>query len=94
MKPDDMLSRRPGVMEARISDDELVLLGVGSDSYFGLDAIASDVWGRLERPMRLADLVAALAADYDAPAARIEADIAPALASLSEGGLIQVAAAG
>lgn len=94
MKPDDMLSRRPGVMEARISEDELVLLGVGSESYYGLDAIASDVWGRLEAPMRFADLVAALAAEYDAPPETIAADLGPTLSSLSEGGLIEIVSAG
>ena len=94
MKSEDVISRRPGVMEARISEGELVLLGVGSESYVGLDAIASDVWDRLEAPMRFADLVSSLAADYDAPAERIEADLEPTLATLAEGGLVDIAPAG
>ncbi len=93
MKSTDLLSRRDGVLEARVSDDELVLLGPESEEYFGLDAIASDVWERLESPMTLGALIAALAADYDAPAERIEADLTPAIAALVEGGLLARATA-
>ena len=89
MKSTDLLRRCDGVLEARVSDDELVLLGPESEEYFGLDAIASDVWERLESPMTFGALVAALASDYDAPAERIEADLTPAIASLIEGGLLQ-----
>tara|TARA_B100002003_G_scaffold195413_1_gene185235 strand:- start:264 stop:548 length:285 start_codon:yes stop_codon:yes gene_type:complete len=89
VKSTDLLSRSEGVLEARVSDDELVLLGPESEEYFGLDAIASDVWERLQAPMTLGALVAALAEDYDAPPERIAADLEPAVASLVEGGLLR-----
>ncbi|MDF2234467.1 PqqD family protein [Albimonas sp. CAU 1670] len=94
MNPTDLLSRSDGVMEARVSDDELVLLGPESEEYFGLDAVASDVWERLETPMTLAELVDALAQDYDAPPERISADLSPAIQSLVDGGLLNRQAAG
>tara|TARA_R110000751_G_scaffold23307_4_gene64740 strand:- start:167 stop:448 length:282 start_codon:yes stop_codon:yes gene_type:complete len=93
VKSTDLLSRSDGVLEARVSDDELVLLGPESEAYFGLDAVASDVWERLESPMSVGALVAALAADYDAPPERIAADLHPAIEALVEGGLLRRAAA-
>ncbi len=86
---EEVLMRRPGVLEARVSEEELVLLGPDSEEYFGLDAIASDVWDRLERPMTFEALVAVLAGDYDAPRERIAEDLAPAVATLMDGGLLE-----
>jgi len=85
----ETLSRRDGVVEARVSDTELVLLGPESSDYFGLDAIAADIWGRLAEPQSLDDLVAALARDYDAPASAIAEDVRPVLDELLAGGLLR-----
>lgn len=86
---DEVLRRRSGVLEARVSEEELVLLGPDSEEYFGLDAIAADVWERLERPMTFEALVDLLAQDYDAPRQRIAQDLRPALDSLLDGGLLE-----
>lgn len=83
-----MLTRREGVVEARVSDTELVLLGPDSTDYFGLDAIAADIWGRLAEPCSVEALVADLARDYDAPEATIAADVEPVLNELVDGGLL------
>ncbi len=76
---EEVLRRRPGVLEARVSEEELVLLGPDSEEYFGLDSIAADIWERLERPMSREALVELLAQDYDAPRDRIAQDLRPAL---------------
>lgn len=91
---DPVLTRCAEVVEARISDEEIVLLGPQSHDYFGLDAVAADVWGRLARPMTFDALVADLAGDYDATEAEIAADLAPVIETLVEGGLIRRAAPG
>lgn len=80
------------------SDDQLstevdgaaVLMSIAHGCYFGLDAIASDVWRRLEQPVRVADLCGALARDYDGTAEAIEQDVLNLLARLTEHGLIEV----
>lgn len=87
--PDPVLARAEAVMEAQLSERELVLLGPDSEEYFGLDAIAADVWRRLERPATFPDLVADLARDYDAPAETIAADLAPLIDELVAGGLLE-----
>lgn len=85
----ERLSRAPDVMEARVSEDELVLLGPDSEDYVGLNAVAADVWGRLARPMTFAALVAELAEDYDAAQETIAADVAPVIDTLAEAGLLR-----
>jgi hypothetical protein len=85
----EMLSRAPDVMEARVSEDELVLLGPESEDYVGLNAVAADVWTRLARPTRFDALVAALAEDYDAPPETIADDLEPVIRTLSEAGLLR-----
>lgn len=86
---EDLLSRAKGVLEARVSEDELVLLGPEAEDYVGLNAVAADVWGRLERPASFPALVAALAEDYDAPPETIAQDLAPVIETLVETGLLQ-----
>ena len=85
----ETLRRRPGVLEARMSAEELVLLGPETGTYLGLDAVAADIWDKLAAPMDLKALAAALAEDYDASPERIEKDIAPFIAELLEDGLIE-----
>lgn len=88
MTDDDTLRRRPDVVEARISERELVLLGPDSHDYFGLDPVAADVWTRLAQPMTFGALVADLAGAYDAAPATIAEDVAPMIEDLVAGGLL------
>ena len=85
----ERLERGADVVEARISEREVVLLAPGAEDYLGLDAVASDVWTRLAEPMSFDALVETLAADYDAPRARIAADLEPLIEELVEGGLLR-----
>lgn len=85
---EELLWRVDGVMEARLSEDELVLLGPQAEDYVGLNAVAADVWARLETPATFEDLVAALVADYDAPAETIAEDLAPVIETLLDTGLV------
>jgi hypothetical protein len=90
MPQDDPLFRRKtDVLAAQLSEAELVLLGPASERYVGLDPVAADVWAALDVPRTLAQLAAALAAQYDAPPDQIAADIAPMLAQLEDEGLVE-----
>ena len=94
MSESALIRRAEGVLEARLSEDELVLLGPDSEVYVGLDRIAADIWGRLAEPKALDALAAELAEAYDAPAETIAADIAPVIAELIAEGLLARAAPG
>ena len=83
-----ILARGAGVLEAQMGDEDTVLLGPDSDTYYGLEGTAAEVWGALETPRSLADLAAALAVEYDADAATIEADVTPFLTEMIASGFV------
>ena len=47
------------------------MISVEQGRYFGLDAIGSDIWRRIEPPCTFATLIQGLVADYDAEPATI-----------------------
>jgi len=89
-----ILTRGAGVLEAQMGHGDTVLLGPDSDTYFGLEGTAAAVWAALEAPRSLADLSAALAEEYSADAAAIEADVTPFLTEMIASGFVTVSSAG
>lgn len=93
--PDDIVLTRETVLcrsarpLAAEVDGEVVLMSVEHGKYYGLDDIGSDIWRRLEQPLRIADLVAALSADYDGEATVIERDVLELFARLLDDGLVE-----
>lgn len=81
--------RRAADVLATEVDGEMVMMDVEKGLYFGLDAIGTDVWKRLEAPATAGELAAALSRDYDAEADAIERDVLDLLASLAEQGLVE-----
>lgn len=71
-------------------DGEVVLMSVDLGRYFGLDVIGADVWRRMETPVRVSDLCAALAADYDGAPEVIERDVLELLHRMADRGLIEI----
>jgi hypothetical protein len=72
-------------------DDEVVILSVERGSYFGLDEIGSEIWQRLESPIRVEALCDALVAKYDADRSTIERDVLALLERLAAEDLVSVA---
>ncbi|MDQ0346149.1 PqqD family protein [Ancylobacter vacuolatus] len=83
--------RRHHPLEAAIGDTQ-VLLDVEQGLYFGLNAVASSIWQRLERPIRVDDLCRSLKADYAGDEARIQAEVLAFLAQLETQNLIDIRA--
>ncbi len=81
--------RSPAALSADLGE-ETVVLSVEAERYFGMDAIAADIWTRIAAPCRVADLCAALAAAYDAPPATIQADVLTLLESLVQYRMVTV----
>jgi hypothetical protein len=46
-------------------EDELVMISLQRGMYFGLDNIASEIWQRIEKPTRVADLCAWLLEEFE-----------------------------
>ena len=85
-----MISRSTSVLTAEV-DGEIVMMSIEQGRYFGLDDIGSDIWKRIEQPCSFAALVEALAADYDADRATIEADVTALLTQMVEQDVVRFA---
>lgn len=88
--PSSTVLQSRGPLAAEV-DGEVVLMSVELGRYFGLDVIGADVWRRIENPVRVRDLCAALAADYDGAPEVIERDVLDLLRRMADRGLIEVA---
>ena len=71
-------------------DNEVVILGIESGNYFGLNKIASDIWQMLDRPVVVNELVSELESHYRAEENDIRGDVISFLNLLSTKGLIEV----
>jgi hypothetical protein len=71
-------------------EGEVVMMDMENGLYFGLDAIGTDIWNRLERPMTLAELTAVLAEDYAADVETIAQDVSALLRDMAENGLVEI----
>ncbi len=55
--------------------DELVMLDLGSEVYFGLDEISARAWWLIEAKGRLGDVFEELQAEYNVARGRLAADL-------------------
>jgi hypothetical protein len=63
------------VLSSKI-DEEVVLMSIEADSYFGLDPIGSHIWELLSvKPATLTELVQTLMEEYDTDAETCQKDV-------------------
>lgn len=82
------LHRQPDVLFVDMNG-ETVILNDEAVEYLKLDAVAADIWQRLEQPRLVADLVSDLVQAYDGDAAAIEADVLTFLGGFVAKGLLR-----
>ena len=90
LSPDQPLVRRGGVLGAPV-DDEIVLMSPELGHYLALSAEGKRIWELLETPLSPAQLAERLAAQFEATADQILADVTPFLEELRRDGLIELA---
>ncbi|MDD2774341.1 MAG: PqqD family protein [Gallionella sp.] len=71
-------------------DGGLVIMSIEQGNYCDLDAIASDVWQRLDQPITVTDLCVKLGQEYDANLDTIQRDILILLKKLASEKLITI----
>jgi hypothetical protein len=52
------------VIQSKIGDD-VVMLDIDSGFYFGLNSVASIIWGKLEKPISLEEVINELLDEYN-----------------------------
>lgn len=75
--------RRNEQVLARTGESALILLNPRSGQYYTLDEVGARVWDLCDGTRTVSELGAAISAEYDAPAAQIEADVVELLTDLA-----------
>ncbi|MFA6112366.1 MAG: PqqD family protein [Sphingomonas sp.] len=78
--------RLPGLVEAEI-DGELVALHIENGTCYSFNATAAHIWALLDRPRSVADICAALTADFDVDPATCGDQVVLLLRDLQKDGL-------
>ena len=92
MVHDDVCMVRSEAVVSRSLRDETLLMDMRSEQYLSLDEVATRVWSLLDGQRSVAELVAVMADEYDAPATQIRHDVDALLAQLLDLGLVGRAA--
>jgi coenzyme PQQ biosynthesis protein PqqD len=87
MNRDDCPKRGEQVIAQKASND-LLLFNIDDGNYYSLNEIGSRIWELCDGNHSVSQLVAALAAEYDATNEDLEKDVAELLETLQSGKLI------
>lgn len=71
-------------------DGEAVMLNLGDEAYYGLDAVGTRMWQALVTAETIGEARAKLLELYDVDAGQLEADLRELIAALVERGLLEV----
>jgi len=75
---------------AQCVDDEMVLLDMKSENYFGLDEVGTAIWHGLEKNGTLHDVLKTLLEEYDVEEDVLKKDIITFVEKLYKNGLVEV----
>lgn len=70
--------------------EEVVIAGVSTGRFYGLNEVASRVWQLIQKPMLFGELKRALSEEYDAPPERLAADLVMLIERMHNEKLIEV----
>ncbi len=85
--PESRPRRKERVLTQRAADN-WILLDMEDGQYYALDEVSGRVWDMCDGSRRVADVIATLCQDFDAPAGTIEADVLEFLQEMSDERLV------
>ena len=71
---------------------EVVIMGVETGGYYGLDEVGAFVWRLLAQPRTFKDIVTRVLDEFDAEAATVECDLARFFGDMKAEGLVSISA--
>ena len=80
----------PSHVMARQVGEELVILNLHSEQYYGLDEVGASIWLALESSPTLSDALKSLTDEYDIEIEQLKEDLDELLTKLKAEGLIEV----
>jgi coenzyme PQQ biosynthesis protein PqqD len=85
--PETRYRQKEGLLAQRAADTR-VLLDPADGNYFALDDVSGRIWDLCDGKRTVAEIVATLCAEYDAPRETVEADAMEFLGELLTDGLV------
>jgi len=87
---DKMIRRSTDVIASEM-DDELVMMSMENNAYYGLNSVGRRVWELLETEQTLLSLCGQLMEKYDVDEAACQRDVSALVMKLEKAGLVTVA---
>ncbi len=87
------MSRTATISDKAITQEvggETVILDLGSEQYFSLDQVGTQVWQLLKSGLSEAEVVETLLAEYEVDVATLSRDVSQLMTSLADAGLISL----
>jgi len=78
---------------AQCVDEEMILLDMESENYFGLDEVGASIWRAMQENETLEEVLAVLLEEYDVEEEVLKQDLLHFVTKLKENGLVKVAQA-
>jgi ornithine carbamoyltransferase len=75
---------------AQLVDDEMVLLDMESENYFGLDEVGTSIWNAMQENETLNEVFAVLLEQYDVGEEMLKNDLLNFVTKLVDNGLAKV----
>lgn len=82
------ISRNPLVLSTSLGD-EYVMMDIDSGNYFSLAAVSARIWDLLENSQTMAQLQAALIAEYEVDAAICQAELTDFISTALDAKIVQ-----
>lgn len=88
-----MLSRNGDILCASVDSEHAVMLSIAAGKYFGLNAVAAQIWELLEHPMTLEQLCVHICEEFEVDMQTCEAVMLKFADEIIENGIVHASAA-
>lgn len=82
-----MVKRVDDIVQAEI-DGELVMMSIENGEYYGLDAVACDIWARIDQPMSVDAICAEMIEKYEVSPERCLHDVITFVGQLKDNNIV------
>lgn len=80
---DSVIQRNPEMFFSDM-DGEIVMMSIERGEYYGMDAVASEIWHMLDQAIRVADICAVLCEKFDVDESVCREDVLDFLEQIAE----------
>jgi hypothetical protein len=84
-----VVQRDPEILAAE-ADKDLVMVSIANGFYYAVSDVAREIWGAIERPRKVSDLIDDLAKSYNIDRTTCQAETLSFLEDLRSEGLLKV----